>query len=119
MLELHTELNFMEHIGTGLANMAAEVLRGAPAQEVPLLAWGLVCGKAVETRTRAVSFNCGILRVEVTDATWCTSLGEMEARFRLVLNKLIPQEAGTRVERIEFVAAQGCPREPGPGATER
>lgn len=102
----------MESVGTGLAKLAAEVLRGASAEEVPLLAWGLVCGKAVGSHARAVSFTCGVLRVEVADPAWRTELAEMEMRFLMALKHLIPSDANdAQVQHIEFVLSQPV-REP-------
>lgn len=97
----------MERIGTGLAKMAAQILRDAPPDEVPLLAWPLACGRTVAARTRALSFSAGTLRVEVADNGWRSQLAEFEPRYLDALRQLVPaDESGQqRVERIEFVLA--------------
>ena len=55
----------MEQAGSGLEKIVAQSLRLAPRAEAPLMAWPVVCGSAVAERTRALSFEDGVLRVEV------------------------------------------------------
>ncbi len=72
----------MEHAATELTKIMGELVRHAPAEEAPLLAWPVVCGTVVAGRTRALSFRAGVLRVEVPDATWRTQLSELEPQYR-------------------------------------
>jgi hypothetical protein len=94
----------MERVGTGLAKIAREILRGAPAGEVPLLAWPLVCGTAVAARTRAVGFQRGVLRVEVSDTAWRAQLVDLAPQYIASFARLLRNQ---RVERIEFELVAG------------
>ncbi|MCU1219632.1 MAG: hypothetical protein JWN42_829, partial [Candidatus Angelobacter sp.] len=55
----------MEPVRTGLRQIMQDLLRTRPAEEAVILAWPLVCGKEVATRTTAVSFSNGTLTVDV------------------------------------------------------
>ncbi len=90
----------MEHAATELTKIMGELVRQAPPEEAPLLAWPVVCGGMVAGRTRALSFRAGVLRVEVPDATWRTQLAELEPQYRSQCARLLGRDA---VERIEFV----------------
>jgi hypothetical protein len=94
----------MERVGTGLAKIARELLRGAPAQEAPLLAWPLACGTAVAARTRAVAFVHGGLRVEVLDAAWQPQLADLAPQYVASLCQLLGND---QVRHIEFVLPPG------------
>ncbi|MFB3916473.1 MAG: DciA family protein [Terriglobales bacterium] len=98
----------MQPIGTDLAKLAAQVLRNAPADELPLLAWPLACGKAVAERTRALSFNAGVLRVEVPDSGWRSQLAEFEPRYLAAMRQMIAddEKAEQAIKRIQFVLAR-------------
>jgi hypothetical protein len=88
----------MESIAPGVEKLLVGCLRKAPASEAPLLAWPVVCGSAVATRTRAMEFSRGVLRVEVPDAAWRAELQHLAHRYVAIANKYT---AG--VSRIEFV----------------
>src|SRR5579864_7632179 len=60
----------VERIAPALEKIVSGSLRRAPAGQAPILAWPLACGSAVAARTSALSFDNGILRVEVPDAGW-------------------------------------------------
>jgi len=89
----------MEHAGAGLEKIVAQSLRQAPAAEAPLMAWPLVCGSAVAERSRAVSFEDGVLRVEVADARWKSELQSLAPRYLAAINRYTTEA----VRRIEFV----------------
>lgn len=89
----------MEHVGTGAEQIIARSLRRAPAGTSPLLAWPLVCGRGVSVRTRAVSFDQGLLQVEVPDAGWRAELRGLAAQYLAVMNRYTAES----VKRIEFV----------------
>lgn len=91
----------MEQAGSGLEKIVAQSLRQAPATDAPLTAWPVVCGSAVADRTRALSFDGGVLRVEVADAGWRSELQSLAARYVATINKYTPE----KVNRIEFVIA--------------
>ncbi|MBV9341034.1 MAG: DUF721 domain-containing protein [Acidobacteria bacterium] len=88
----------MEPIAPALERIVSSSLRRAPASQVPLLAWPLVCGSAVANRTRALGFTNGVLRVEVPDAGWRRELERLVPHYLTVIRKYA---AG--VTRIEFV----------------
>jgi predicted nucleic acid-binding Zn ribbon protein len=94
--ELH-----LEQAGSGLEKIVAQSLRLAPRAEAPLMAWPVVCGSAVAERTRALSFEEGVLRVEVSGQHWKSELQSLAPRYLAVINRLITQA----VRRIEFVLA--------------
>jgi predicted nucleic acid-binding Zn ribbon protein len=89
----------MEHAGAGLEKIVAQSLRQAPAAEAPLMAWPLVCGSAVAERSRASSFEDGVLRVEVADARWKSELQSLAPRYLAAINRYTTEA----VRRIEFV----------------
>jgi hypothetical protein len=89
----------MQQAGSGLEKIVAQSLRQSPAADAPLLAWPVVCGSAVADRTRALSFEAGVLRVQVTDAGWKSELQSLAARYVANINKYTP----VTVQRIEFV----------------
>ena len=99
----------MERAGTELQNIVADLLRRAPAEEAPLLAWPFVCGEAVARRTHAITYAQGVLRVEVPDKAWRAQLAELFPRYKTALNHLLPDV----VERIEFTLAGQFPCEEG------
>jgi len=95
----------LEQAGSGLDKLLAQSLRLAAPDEAPLLAWPLVCGSAVAERTRAFSFQSGVLRVEVADAGWKSELQGLAHRYVATINRYTTEA----VYRIEFVVAQPEP----------
>jgi predicted nucleic acid-binding Zn ribbon protein len=89
----------VEQAGSGLEKIVAQSLRQAPSAEGPLLAWPVVCGSAVAERTRAVSFDDGVLCVEVAGARWKAELQALAPRYLAMINRYTTQA----VRRIEFV----------------
>jgi predicted nucleic acid-binding Zn ribbon protein len=92
----------VEQAGSGLEKIVAQSLRQAPPSEAPLLAWPVVCGSAVAERTRALSFEDGVLRVEVAGARWKAELQALAPRYLATVNRYTSQA----VRRIEFVVAR-------------
>lgn len=84
----------------------AGTLRRAPVGQAPLLAWPLACGSAVAARTTALSFEKGVLRIEVPDAGWRAELKHLAPQYLAVINRY----ANTPVSRLEFVirAVKSC-----------
>ena len=89
----------MESVRTGLRNIAGELLRTRPAEEAAVLAWPLVCGKEVASRTRAAVFTEGSLTVEVPDATWRAQLKNFTPRYLSGFAELL----GPVVREVKFV----------------
>jgi hypothetical protein len=89
----------MESVRTGLRNIAGELLRSRPAEEAAVLAWPLVCGKEVASRTRAAVFADGSLTVEVPDATWRAQLNSFVPRYLSSFAELL----GPVVRNVRFV----------------
>jgi hypothetical protein len=89
----------MEPVRTGLRNIMSDILRSRPAEEAVMLAWPLVCGQEVASRTRAVSFAEGSLTVEVADAAWRAQLLAFTARYTSGYKDLL----GPLVRSINFL----------------
>ncbi len=92
----------MQQANVGLERIVIQSLRQAPPAQVPLLAWPLVCGSAVSERTRALSFEDGVLTVEVADLGWKRELQTIVPRYLAAINRYT---AGS-ILRIEFVVAR-------------
>jgi hypothetical protein len=92
----------LESAGSGLEKIVAKSLRLAPPAEGPLLAWPVVCGSAVAERTRALRFEDGVLRVEVSGQRWKAELQALAPRYLAMINRY----TAVAVRRIEFVVAQ-------------
>ena len=91
----------MEQAGSGLEKIVAQSLRLAPRAEAPLMAWPVVCGSAVAERTRALSFDDGVLRVEVAGPGWKAELQALAPRYLAVINRYTAEA----VRRIEFIVS--------------
>lgn len=96
----------MERIAPALEKVIATSLRRAPTGQGPLLAWPLACGSAVAARTSALSYEKGVLRVEVPDAGWRAELRHLAPQYLAVVNRY----SNSAVSRIEFVIrpAKSC-----------
>jgi len=92
----------VQQAGSGLEKIVAQSLRQSPPAEAPLLAWPVVCGSAVAERTRAISFEDGVLRVQVADSGWKSELQSLAPRYVATINKYSP----VVVNKIEFVVAR-------------
>jgi len=71
----------MEPVRTGLRQIMQDLLRTRPPEEAVILAWPLVCGKEVATRTQAVRFCNGTLTVEVADVSWRNQLQSFVPKY--------------------------------------
>ena len=91
----------MQQAGSGLQKMVAQVLRQTGAEESALLAWPLACGAMVAEKTRAISLEDRILRVEVPDRGWRDQLKTLAPRYLATIN----QYSNGRVLGIAFVVA--------------
>jgi hypothetical protein len=106
----------VEPASTGLAKIFRELLEHAPAHEIPVIAWPMVCGEQVANRTRALAFSQGVLLVQVPDKDWKTQLMDLASQYVAALNTL----KGERVRRIEFLLpGEHTTSLPEPGRTER
>jgi len=96
----------VERIAPALEKIVSASLRRAPVGQAPLLAWPLACGSAVAARTTALSFDKGVLRVEVPDAGWRAELRHLAPQYLAVINRYSSSPVG----RIEFVIrpAKSC-----------
>ena len=92
----------LEHAGSALEKIVMQSLRQAPPAEAPLMAWPVVCGSAVAERTRALSFEDGVLRVEVAGPRWKAELQALAPRYLAVINRYTT----SAVRRIEFMLAR-------------
>ena len=89
----------LEHAGAGIEKIVGQSLRQVSPEKAPLFAWPVVCGSAVAERTRALTFEAGILRVEVSDAGWKSELQALAPRYLAAINRYTTEA----VRHIEFV----------------
>ncbi len=92
----------MQHVRAGLGKIAARLLKQAPEEDAPALAWSVVAGSLVAGRTRVRACEGGVLRVEADDAGWRAELTALEPQYRSAMNRLLQRS----LERIVFVAPQ-------------
>jgi len=85
-----------------LERIVAEQLRRAPANEQPLLAWAVVCGRAVAEKTAAQSFDDGELLITVPDRGWQKELASFVPQYIAGINRIVGKEV---VQRITFITA--------------
>ena len=85
-----------------LEKIVAQQLRLAPADEQPLLAWAVICGKAVAEKTSAQSFDNGNLIVIVPDRGWQKELGSFVPQYIAGINRMVGKDV---VQRITFTTA--------------
>jgi len=89
----------MERATPALQKIVVDILHRAPPEEMPMLAWPLVCGRSVAGKTRALDCIAGVLRIEVPDATWRGQLVGLVPHYLHVLERMI----GPKVQRVDFV----------------
>src|SRR5438128_11180454 len=87
-----------------LERIVAEQLRRAPANEQPLLAWAVVCGKTVAEKTSATSFSDGELQIIVPDRGWQKGLASFVPQYIAGINRIVGKDV---VQRITFITAEG------------
>lgn len=92
----------MESAGSEFEKIVARSLRQAPPSQAPLMAWPVVCGSAVAERTRALSFQDGVLHVGVPEAGWKSELQALAPRYLAAINRYTVEA----VRRIEFVVTR-------------
>lgn len=80
----------MEHMRSGLRRIMSDFLKTQPPEEAAVLAWPVVCGPEVASRTRAISFSEGRLTIEVPDANWRNQLAAFTPRYISSLDELLP-----------------------------
>ena len=81
-----------------MEKIVAGSLCKVPRTEAVLLAWPVACGSAVASRTQALEFSRGVLRVEVPDSAWRAELQHLAPRYVAALNRYTKG-----VNRVEFV----------------
>src|SRR5437588_10792033 len=86
-------------ISPTLQKITADLLRSAPANEAPLLAWPMACGSSVADRTRALSFEDGVLTISASDKAWCTQLLSFADSYLQALNRICP----TKIAQLRFI----------------
>jgi len=92
-------------VGPALHDLLTEWLENPEARQVVLQrTWERAVGEAVSAKSRPLSFNDGILRVEVLDSSWAPELEKMSARLIDTVNEALGK---SWVRRIEWVASAG------------
>ncbi len=61
-------------------------------------AWPVACGKQLAARGRIMSYEDGVIQVEVSDPAWLSQMNSM----RSVLERELARIAGVRVSAIHF-----------------
>ena len=89
----------MDHTRSTLQKVIVQALNRLPPDEVPLAAWEFAAGSAVAEKTAALSFDRGVLTVEVPNAAWRLQLRDMAGQYIAALNRYSAQ----KIERVEFV----------------
>lgn len=92
----------MEPAGAGLRKLVMELLRDAPPEQAPLLAWPLACGPAVAAQTRALCFRDGVLKVEAPDAEVQKEVEKLLPRYLAALQRIV----GASVTRVVLVVPE-------------
>ncbi len=105
----------MQHVRAGLGKIAAQLVKQAPEEDAPALAWSVVAGSVVAGRTRVLARVGGRLRIEAADAGWRAELAGLEPQYRAAMNHLLKEP----VERIMFVAPEGKRPVASQGASNR
>ena len=54
----------MQHVRAGLGKIAAQLLKQAPEEDAPALAWSVVAGTVVAGRTRVLAREGDVLRID-------------------------------------------------------
>lgn len=93
----------MEPARETLQKIVAEMIRQAPPEQAPVIAWQFVCGKTVADRTEALSFADGVLSIRVADVTWRSQLADMTPHYL----ELLRRYTGQKVERLSFLLPEG------------
>ena len=105
----------MESVRTGLRQIMQDLLRTQPAVDAVILAWPVVCGKEVASRTRAVSFTDEVLIVAVSDVSWRNQLQSLVPRYLSGYEGLL----GPLVKSVQFRVQRPATTQPSanPGAS--
>jgi len=105
----------MQHVRAGLGKIAAQLLKQAPEEDAPALAWSVVAGSVVAGRTRVLPRESDVLRIEAADAGWRAELAALETQYRSAINHLLKEP----VKRIVFIAPDTRKLAAGPGSSTR
>ena len=92
------KIKLMEHVRSGLRRIMSDFLKTQPPEEAAVLAWPVVCGAEVASRTKAVSFAEGRLTIQVPDTGWRNELSALIPRYLSGLDELTP----ALVKEIKF-----------------
>jgi hypothetical protein len=88
----------MEAMRDVLRGTLAESLRGIGEEDRLAAAWTVACGCAMAGHGRVVSYDAGVVRIEVADAVWLRQMISLGS----VLERELARIAGLPVKGIEF-----------------
>jgi len=88
----------MEAIRSLLREKLRVSLRGMRDEDRMAAAWTVACGRAMAERGSVVSYQKGVVRVEVTDAVWIAQMKALDETLR----REMAQIAGLPVAAIHF-----------------
>jgi len=86
----------MQAISQGLLTIKANLLRACKTDDVPVVAWQMVCGSPAMEKTRIIKFDRGVLTVAVVDAQWVPVLEQFTDQYLLALNKIFSGQVRVR-----------------------
>src|SRR5215469_11892972 len=90
----------MDSIRSGLRHIMSDFLQKQSPDEAAVLAWPVVCGAEVASRTKALSFADGRVTIEVPDANWRNQLAAFTPRYISSLNELLGAQT---ISELRFV----------------
>jgi len=88
----------MESMRELLKRNLARSLEAMPEMDRLLAAWPVACGKAMADRGEIVSFEAGVVRVQVESAPWLDQMRSMSA----ILERELAKIAGVKIAGIHF-----------------
>ncbi len=88
----------MEAMRDLLRGSLARSLRGVGEMDRLAAAWTVACGKVMADRGAVVSYEAGVVRVEVSDAVWMKQM----ISLRSVLEREMARIAGLPIAAIHF-----------------
>ena len=88
----------MEAMRDVLRGTLAQSLRGIGEEDRLAAAWTVACGSAMAEHGRVLSYDAGVVRIEVADAVWLRQMISLSS----VLERDLKKIAGLPVKAIRF-----------------
>jgi predicted nucleic acid-binding Zn ribbon protein len=88
----------VQPISIDLDRVKRDLLRQLSAPEAAREAWAMVSGSSVAQKTKVVSFEAGVLTIEVPSREWCSELESLRAQYLQKLSLICP----AKIESLRF-----------------